>query len=52
MSDPELTLRRLKPGEHCRITEEQWHERLETGSPPPFHQWGSAFLVDEDPEED
>lgn len=47
MSDPNLTLRRMKPGEHCRITEELWAERLEAGGPAPMHQWGSCFLIDE-----
>jgi len=48
MSSHDTTLRQLKPGEHCRITEEQWAERLESGGRPPFHQWGSCFLVDDD----
>lgn len=36
---------RLEPGEHCRISEEQWFARLERSEV--LHQWGSAFLVDE-----
>jgi hypothetical protein len=36
---------RLKPGEHCRISESQWFALLQ--STEPIHQWGSAFLVEE-----
>ena len=46
MSDPRRTLARLGPGEHCRITEELWHERLQDTTP--FHQWGSCFLEERD----
>jgi hypothetical protein len=47
MTGSDVTLRRMQPGEHCRITEEQWAQRLEAGDPAPFHQWGPCFLVDE-----
>jgi hypothetical protein len=46
MTEHKSTVGRLKAGEHCRITEDQWAERLES-NPPPFHQWGSCFLVEE-----
>lgn len=36
---------RLAPGEGCLISEDDWYGVLEAGEP--FHQWGSAFLVDE-----
>ncbi|MDG2148071.1 MAG: hypothetical protein P8N09_00960 [Planctomycetota bacterium] len=47
MTGRESTVARLGPGEHCRITEDQWAERLES-DPPAFHQWGSCFLVEEE----
>jgi len=37
------TSERLLPGEHCRIEEHEWYERLEQGEP--LHQWGSCFLL-------
>jgi hypothetical protein len=41
------THRRLQPGEHCRISEDEWAAVLTASEP--LHQWGSAFLVDEGP---
>jgi len=45
MTGSRATLDRLKPGEHCRITETQWFGELEGCEP--FHQWGSCFLVED-----
>ena len=39
------THERLAPGEHCRISEDDWGLALERSEV--FHQWGSAFLVDD-----
>ena len=39
------THERLAPGAHCRITEEQWAQVLE--SEELLHQWGSAYLLDD-----
>ncbi|GEM_PF-1810069 len=35
----------LRPGEHCRITEAEWFDVLESAEL--LHQWGSALLVEE-----
>jgi len=35
----------LRPGEHCRITEAEWFDVLESAEV--LHQWGSALLVEE-----
>jgi hypothetical protein len=45
VNTPQPTHDRLKPGEHCRISEDQWALALETHEV--LHQWGSAFLVDD-----
>lgn len=39
----------LQPGEHCRITEVEWFDVLESAEL--LHQWGSALLVDEGADE-
>lgn len=39
------TYERLAPGEHCRISEDEWGIALVASEV--FHQWGSAFLVDD-----
>ena len=36
----------LRPGEHCRITEADWFDVLESAEL--LHQWGSALLVADD----
>ena len=36
----------LLPGEHCRITEAEWFDVLESAEL--LHQWGSALLVADD----